>query len=197
MSLYNITTLQGLGKAGEGKVDPIQFSEIKMDRKGLKSEADKAEVVVGGGGGKEVVQEETEEKTEERVKSKFAVMKSSSFWGWHASGMKGPESASQRLKIAKKEAKVAKAASQPPAKQLDLAGKHPVSALMELCQKRGWKEPRFGEESGPKGFRFTVEVNGQKFQPPNFISNKKNAKKEASQHCLVTMGLLPSSTSTS
>ena len=54
MSLYNITTLQGLGKAGEGKVDPIQFSEIKMDRKGLKSEADKAEVVVGGGGSKEV-----------------------------------------------------------------------------------------------------------------------------------------------
>ena len=49
MSLYNITTLQGLGKAGEGKVDPIQFSEIKMDRKGLKSEADKAEVVAGGG----------------------------------------------------------------------------------------------------------------------------------------------------
>ena len=191
---YNIATLQGLGKAGEGKVDPIQFSEIKMDRKGLKSEADKAGVVVGGGGGKEGVQEEKEEHTEEKVKSKFAVMKSSSFWGWHASGMKGPESASQRLKIAKKEAK---AASQPPAKQLDLAGKHPVSALMELCQKRGWKEPRFGEESGPKGFRFTVEVNGQKFQPPNFISNKKNAKKEASQHCLVTMGLLPSSTSTS
>ena len=196
MHNYNIATLQGLGKAGEGKVDPIQFSEIKMDRKGLKSEADKVEVVVGGGESKKV-QEEKEEKTEEKVKSKFAVMKSSSFWGWHASGMKGPESASQRLKIAKKEAKVAKAASQPPAKQLDLAGKHPVSALMELCQKRGWKEPRFGEESGPKGFRFTVEVNGQKFQPPNFISNKKNAKKEASQHCLVTMGLLPSSTSTS
>ena len=171
---------QGLGKTGEGSINPIEFNEIKTDRKGLKSEEDAPKGAVKI--------QEAEEDTGERVKSRFAVMKSSSFWGWHNSGMRGPDSVKERIKVAKKEAK-----AKQPVKEVDLRGKHPVSGLLELAHKRGWPEPRYTEERGGQGFRFTVEVSGHSYQPPEFSDNKKSAKRDAAQHCLVTMGLLPSS----
>ena len=173
---------QGLGKSGHGSVNPIQFNEIKTDRKGLKSEEDAPK----DASGVKSSPEEPEEESWEKVKSKFAVMKSSSFWGWHNSGMRGPDTIKGRIKEAKKEAK-----AKEPVKEVSLVGKHPVSGLLELSHKRGWPEPGFSEERGPRGFRFRVEVNGQTYQPPEFSDNKKNAKKDAAQHCLVTMGLVP------
>ena len=176
---------QGLGRTGHGSVNPIEFNEIKTDRRGLKSQEDAPKDASGS----KVDQEEPEEESWEKVKSKFAVMKSSSFWGWHNSGMKGPDTIKGRIKVAKKEAK-----AKEPVKEVSLVGKHPVSCLVEVSHKRGWPEPRFTEERGPQGFRFRVEVNGQSYQPPEFSDNKKSAKKDAAQHCLVTMGLVPAST---
>ena len=175
---------QGLGRAGHGSVNPIEFNEIKTDRRGLKSQEDKPKDASGA----KVDEEEPEEESWEKVKSKFAEMKSSSFWGWHNSGMKGPDTIKGRIKVAKKEAK-----AKEPVKEVSLEGKHPVSGLLELTHKRGWPEPRFSEERGAQGFRFRVEVNGQTYQPPEFSDNKKIAKKDAAQHCLVTMGLVPAS----
>ena len=100
--------------------------------------------------------------------------------------MKGPENTNTRLKLAKKEIK------QNRVEKIDLSGKHPVSALMELCQKRGWQEPKFSEERGAGGFRFQVEVSSMTYQPPGYCDNKKSAKRECARHCLVTMGLMSS-----
>ena len=173
---------QGLGKTGAGNVNPIGFNEIKTDRKGLLTEDDKPKGAFD--------KPKEEEDSGEKVKSKYAVMKSSSFWSWHGAGMKGPESSKERIKVAKKEAKLFHQKNEPPA-PLNLVGKHPTSALMEYCQKRLKKEPRFTEVRGPRGFRFKVEVGGQVYEPPEFSNNKKDAKKDCAQHCLVTMGLLP------
>ena len=170
---------QGLGKTGAGDVDPVEITEIKTDRRGLVSQEDKLENT-----------DNTEVVKEEKVACKFAVMKSNSFWSWYNSGMKGPDKFSDRVKVARKEAK----ARQEPA-SLNLVGKHPTSALVELCQKRGWSEPRFREERSSAGFRFSVEVNNQTYQPTNHSSNKKDAKKDCCRHCLETMGLIPSSPS--
>ena len=83
--------------------------------------------------------------------------------------MKGPENLKDRLKKAKKEAKLQKADQKSAAcdttvtnehtVSVSVSNKHPVSALMEYCQKRGWPEPRFTEEMGRQGFRFSVQVN--------------------------------------
>ncbi|CAG0887211.1 unnamed protein product [Darwinula stevensoni] len=66
----------------------------------------------------------------------------------------------------------------------DLSGKHPVSALMELCSKRKWGPPSWTtmEERGPphqKVFRFKVLVNGQEYMPEKPSPNKKTAKADA------------------
>ena len=148
------------------------MTHIKTDRRGLTSQAD----------GPKLEREDAKEKS----KAKFAAMKSSSFWSWHMQGMKGPENTNKRLKMAKKEIK------QHRVDKIDLSGKHPVSALMELCQKRGWPEPKFSEERGAGGFRFRVEVSSMTYQPPGYCDNKKSAKKECARHCLVTMGLMSS-----
>ena len=92
-----------------------KIDQIKTDRKGLTSQED----------GLKPEPEDTKEKS----KAKFAAMKSSSFWSWHSQGMKGPENTNTRLKLAKKELK------QNRGDNIDLSGKHPVSALMELCQR--------------------------------------------------------------
>jgi len=168
---------EGLGKTGDGEVNPIGFNEIKTDRKGLQDGQEKS-------GASEV-------NSAEKMQSKFQEMKSKSFWSWHSGGMKGPEDFRERIKVAKKEAKVAKQKIQETA-TVDVSDKHPVSALMELCQKRGWQEPRFSEERGQKGFRFTVKIQDQSYQPPAYCDNKKLAKKECAHHCLVTMGLIAS-----
>ena len=127
---------EGLGKTKEGDTEPIQFKEIKTDRKGL------------------VSQEEDnfnfEVQKQEKTKSKFSEIKSTSFWNWHGTGMKGPENLKDRMKNCKKESK-----EKVP---LDLSGKHPVSAIMELCSKKRWNEPKFISEMGPAGFKFKVGI---------------------------------------
>ena len=128
---------EGLGKLSEGSIDPIEFSEIKTDRKGLVSHEDGVKI-------------EGELHNKEKVKSKFAEIKSTSFWNWHGAGMKGPENFNARLKQNKKIAKVKEAPI------LDISGKHPVSALMELCSKKKWKEPKFTSDPSSRGFKFKV-----------------------------------------
>ncbi|XP_059149540.1 protein SON-like [Physella acuta] len=78
----------------------------------------------------------------------------------------------------------------------DLSNKHPVSALMELCNRRRWGAPVFTvvEESGPdhkKSFLFKVKVNNVEYQPSVSSTNKKTAKAQCAAVCLQEMGLLP------
>jgi len=168
---------EGLGKSKEGATEPIKFSEIKTDRKGLISQDDK-EVNVA------TVATIATEVLQEKTKSKFSEIKSTSFWNWHGEGMKGPENVNARLKNCKK------AAKEKTPQTLDLTGKHPVSALMELCSKKKWKEPRFISEISPAGFMFKVEVNGSLYSPTISSDNKKSAKAESARNCLVQMGWL-------
>ncbi|WAR07067.1 SON-like protein [Mya arenaria] len=78
----------------------------------------------------------------------------------------------------------------------DLSGKHPVSALGELCNKRRWGAPRYDmvHESGPshrKDFLFKVTVNGTDYQPSVTSNNKKLAKAQSATVCLQELGLVP------
>ncbi|TSK17822.1 Protein SON [Bagarius yarrelli] len=75
----------------------------------------------------------------------------------------------------------------------DLLGKHPVSALMELCNKKKWPQPEFVMvlHSGPdhrKNFLFKVMVNGCDYQPQTASPNKKHAKAMAATVALQAMG---------
>merc|ERR1719369_165454 len=160
---------EGLGKGKEGDTEPIQFVDIKTDRKGLTSADDN------------MSHGEVETYQKEIIKSKFSQIKSTSFWNWHGSGMKGPENLKDRLKHCKKESK--------DKITLDLSGKHPVSALMELSSRRRWKEPKFINEICETGFKFTVEVNGCSYTPSNSSCTKKTAKAESAKNCLEQMGL--------
>nr|KAF6476316.1 SON DNA and RNA binding protein [Rousettus aegyptiacus] len=78
----------------------------------------------------------------------------------------------------------------------DLSGKHPVSALMEICNKRRWQPPEFllVHDSGPdhrKHFLFRVLINGSAYQPSFASPNKKHAKATAATVVLQAMGLVP------
>ncbi|XP_071136451.1 protein Son-like isoform X2 [Mytilus edulis] len=78
----------------------------------------------------------------------------------------------------------------------DLSGKYPVSALVELCNKRRWGSPDFQmvHEGGPdhkKNFLFKVIVNGTEYQPSVASQNKKFAKAAAATAVLQEMGLVP------
>ncbi|XP_076820646.1 protein Son-like isoform X1 [Clavelina lepadiformis] len=78
----------------------------------------------------------------------------------------------------------------------DLSGKHPVSALMEICSKRRWKPPDFVLvlNSGPdhsRSFMFKVRVNDTFYQPSVASMNKKLAKSQAATAALQGMGLIP------
>lgn len=78
----------------------------------------------------------------------------------------------------------------------DLSGKHPVSALVELCNKRKWGPPQFDFifECGPdhkKNFLCKVKVNGKEYQPSIASINKKHAKAQAATVCLQEFGLVP------
>jgi len=78
----------------------------------------------------------------------------------------------------------------------DLSGKHPVSALTELCSKRRWGPPIFTQafECGPphkKQYVFKVNVNGNDYMPSVAVDNKKKAKANAAMACLQQMGLVP------
>ncbi|KAK7166805.1 hypothetical protein R3I93_006544 [Phoxinus phoxinus] len=75
----------------------------------------------------------------------------------------------------------------------DLLGKHPVSALMEMCNKKKWPQPEFVmvHHSGPdhrKNFLFKVVVNGSDYQPQTASPNKKHAKAMAATVALQAMG---------
>lgn len=77
----------------------------------------------------------------------------------------------------------------------DLGGKHPVSALTELCIKSRWGPPEFTlvGESGPdhkKTFLFKVKVNGMEYQPKEYSANKKHAKAQAAMLCLQEKGII-------
>ncbi|XP_048512523.1 protein Son isoform X2 [Athalia rosae] len=76
-----------------------------------------------------------------------------------------------------------------------LEGKHPVSLLGEYCSKRKFEAPVYELcfECGPdhrKNFLFKVKVNGIEYKPSVASPNKKQAKAEAAQICLQTIGLL-------
>ncbi|XP_078088917.1 SON DNA and RNA binding protein b [Mustelus asterias] len=78
----------------------------------------------------------------------------------------------------------------------DLSGKHPVSALMEICNKRKWPPPDFlmVHDSGPdhrKHFLFKVMINGTEYKPSLPSPNKKHAKASAATIALQAMGLVP------
>ncbi|XP_023817247.1 protein SON isoform X2 [Oryzias latipes] len=75
----------------------------------------------------------------------------------------------------------------------DLMGKHPVSALIELCNKRRIVQPDFVlvHHSGPdhrKNFLFKVTVDGVDFQPQTASPNKKHAKAMAATVALQALG---------
>jgi len=77
----------------------------------------------------------------------------------------------------------------------DLAGKHPVSALTELCSKRRWGPPLFNEAFavGPphkKNYVYKVTVNGRDYMANVAVDNKKKAKSNAALVCLQTLGLV-------
>lgn len=76
-----------------------------------------------------------------------------------------------------------------------ILGKHPVSALSELCSKRKWGQADYKliSDAGPpssKNFLFMVTVNGQDFSPLSPSPNKKNAKAQAATVALQKLGLI-------
>ncbi|XP_069031352.1 protein SON isoform X2 [Embiotoca jacksoni] len=78
----------------------------------------------------------------------------------------------------------------------DLMGKHPVSALIELCNKRRIMQPDFVmvHHSGPdhrKNFLFKVTVSGVDYQPQTASPNKKHAKAMAATVALQALGEVP------
>ncbi|XP_017281874.1 protein SON [Kryptolebias marmoratus] len=78
----------------------------------------------------------------------------------------------------------------------DLMGKHPVSALIELCNKKRIMQPDFVmvHHSGPdhrKNFLFKVTVNGVDYQPQTPSPNKKHAKAMAATVALQALGEVP------
>ncbi|XP_029459406.1 protein SON isoform X2 [Rhinatrema bivittatum] len=78
----------------------------------------------------------------------------------------------------------------------DLSGKHPISALMEICNKRKWSPPEFVlvHDRGPdhrRHFLFKVMVNGSEYQPSLASPNKKLARATTATVALQAMGLVP------
>lgn len=75
-------------------------------------------------------------------------------------------------------------------------GKHPVSALAELCTKKRWQPPVYNvvHESGPdhkKDFLYQVVVNGSLYQFSIASNNKKLAKAQAAFSALQGIGVIP------
>lgn len=73
--------------------------------------------------------------------------------------------------------------------------KHPVCLLNELASKRKWTPPMYELvlAEGPshnKVFVFTVNVNGQIFNPGTGGNTKKEAKMLTAKYCLQQMGIL-------
>lgn len=78
-------------------------------------------------------------------------------------------------------------------------GKHPVSALIELCNARKWLAPEFCEvaEEGPphqRMFLMMCRVNGVEYAPGEKSFSKKMAKAKAALACLQALGLVEQKT---
>ena len=80
---------------------------------------------------------------------------------------------------------------------LDSSGepKHPVSALIELCNARKWLAPEFGEvaEDGPphqRMFLMSCSVNGVEYVAGEMSFSKKMAKAKAALACLQALGVV-------
>jgi len=78
----------------------------------------------------------------------------------------------------------------------DLSGKHPVSALMEVCSKRRWGQPEFTLLTDPgagnnRSFLYKVRVYDTEYQPATPSLNKKTAKAASATVALQALGLVP------
>merc|ERR1712059_183335 len=74
---------------------------------------------------------------------------------------------------------------------LDLSGKHPISALMELSQRKKWPEPTFMPQYNGGKFLFTVVLNGNSYTPGEGSDTKKGGKADSAKHALISLGLWP------
>ena len=80
-------------------------------------------------------------------------------------------------------------------KRQNLADKHPVTALTEICSQQRWGKPIFDEawKVGPshkKRFVFKVTVKGLEYMGSVAMDNKKKAKASAALACLQALGFL-------
>ncbi|CBY34438.1 unnamed protein product [Oikopleura dioica] len=78
----------------------------------------------------------------------------------------------------------------------DLSGKHPVSALMEVCSKRRWGQPEFTlvtdtSAGNNRSFLYKVRVYDTEYQPATPSLNKKTGKAAAATVALQALGLVP------
>jgi len=78
----------------------------------------------------------------------------------------------------------------------DLSGKHPVSALMEVCSKRRWGQPEFTLLTDPgagnnRSYLYKVRVYDTEYQPACPSLNKKTAKASSATVALQALGLVP------
>lgn len=78
----------------------------------------------------------------------------------------------------------------------DLSGKHPVSALMEVCSKRRWGQPEFTlvtdtSAGNNRSFLYKVRVYDTEYQPATPSLNKKTAKAASATVALQALGLVP------
>lgn len=74
-------------------------------------------------------------------------------------------------------------------------GKHPVSALQEICAKKRWDPPHYElvTLAGPShqmNFRYKVILPSGSFQPAVPSSSKKQAKVQAALACLQALGFV-------
>uniref|UniRef100_F1KTB3 Protein SON n=2 Tax=Ascaris suum TaxID=6253 RepID=F1KTB3_ASCSU len=77
---------------------------------------------------------------------------------------------------------------------MEVAGKHPVSMLMELCSKKHWPPPQFTcIESGPSNnrrFTWKAVVNGVEYEPIASSASKKTGKAQVCAVVLQSLGLM-------
>uniref|UniRef100_A0A915AJ97 Protein SON n=2 Tax=Parascaris univalens TaxID=6257 RepID=A0A915AJ97_PARUN len=77
---------------------------------------------------------------------------------------------------------------------MEVAGKHPVSMLMELCSKKHWSPPQFTcIESGPSNnrrFTWKAVVNGVEYEPIASSASKKTGKAQVCAVVLQSLGLM-------
>ncbi|XP_043928886.1 protein SON isoform X2 [Protopterus annectens] len=171
---------EGLGKNKEGSVEPLVI-DFKVDRKGLLAVGEKTQKKAGSF----VAMKDLSAEKEEEIF--FAALNDD-----------------HQITVYRNPLQVAGASSSGVFRLRDersknffcRTGKHPVSALMEICNKRKWSPPEFMlvNHSGPdhrKHFLFKVRLNGCEYQPKFASPNKKHAKAAAATVALQAMGLVP------